>query len=1582
MQDKLLKLGLDIGSTTIKAVVLQEDQVLYQSYDRHHSDMKKALTQVFYRLGQAFPQEKFQMAITGSGGMKVAQVLDVPFVQEVIAQSTFIEAYYPDTDVIIELGGEDAKITFLKPHVEQRMNGACAGGTGSFIDQMAQLMNTDAAGLNDLSKDFKSLYPIASRCGVFAKTDLQPLINEGAPKPDLAASVLQAVVTQSITALAQGRTIRGNLVFLGGPLYFLSELRAAFERTLGKQVDSFTLPENAQLVVARGAAMLSGKSRVLTIPDLEKSLAQELNLADPVTHVPPLFADAEDRNAFFRRHAKATVPKLDIKELQGPAFLGIDAGSTTTKAVLLDQEGKIYYTAYGSNLGSPVDSSVRILKDIYSKLPAAAYIAQATVTGYGEALIKAALKLDSGVIETMAHYKAAQFFLPDVDFIVDIGGQDMKCMQIENGVISNIMLNEACSSGCGSFIQTFAHSLGMSVPDFAQAALDAKSPVDLGTRCTVFMNSRVKQAQKEGATVGDISAGLSYSVVRNALYKVIKIQDPDRLGQKIVVQGGTFLNDSVLRCFEQILGKEVIRPNIAGLMGAFGAALHAKKDWQHQVQEAQLTNSTRVVAGSSAAPASSANSSEAQTAQASILIQSSILGPEDLDKFTLKTSFAHCGLCGNNCKLTISRFSDGSRFISGNRCERGAGKSSAELVELPNLYNYKYQRCFDHYEPLTEDQAPRGTIGIPRVLNMYEDYPFWFTFLTKLGFRVVLSSKSSHTLYAKGMETIPSESICYPAKLVHGHIQDLIDHGIRTIFYPSLTHERWENKNSQNHFNCPIVVSYPEVIKNNVEALEENQVRFINPFIPFTRPAKLQAIMGKELADYGISRSELRAASEAAYAELAQFKEDVLAEGDRARAWLKEHDRKAIVLAGRPYHVDPEINHGLPDFINSLGLGVLSEDSVARPGTLQRPIRVIDQWAYHSRLYEAAAVVLDDPELELVQLNSFGCGLDAVTTDQVKEILASKGRIYTCLKIDEISNLGAARIRLRSLLAALEESEAAAEAAVISTYGDKLDPTDILAQQAQEPNALAESLACGVDAACCQLDLDQAALPAGQKSMGRGKASAACCQEDTTPSYVQDRIVFTDEMAEEYTILSPQMAPTQFDLVTAALAPSKFKLEVLPQVTPQDVETGLKYVNNDACFPAILVIGQLVHALQSGKYDPNRTALVITQTGGGCRATNYIAFLRKALREAGLSHVPVISLSVQGFEDNPGVRLSPKLGSRIIEACVLGDLMESLVCRVRPYELEAGATDQLFDAWMATCRSYLSQESKQYTYKRLIPDMVQAFAELPLQDIPRKPRVGIVGEILVKFHPDANNQLIRVIEAEGCEAVPPNLLDFFLYCCYNAIWRAENMGAAKLKAFGSRIAISFLEGYRKPVHQALARHPRFRPLGSIYDLADLASQVLRLGHSTGEGWFLTGEMLALIEDGVPNIVCAQPFACLPNHVVGKGMIKEVRRQHPEANIVPIDYDPGASEVNQVNRLKLMIASALKNQGHQDTSAGLGRSPGLGVGRNLNSDLGLSPELGHSPNLGMNSGPGFSPAQGLSPASGLSLPGADSDFQPA
>lgn len=1455
-----LRLGLDIGSTTIKTVVMEDDQVIYSTYDRHHSDIRTALAKSFQGLQEEFPDPKLEwkMAITGSGGMKVAEKLDVPFVQEVIAQTAFIEKYYPDTDVIIELGGEDAKITFLKPHVEQRMNGACAGGTGSFIDQMAQLMDTDASGLNDMAKKYKNLYPIASRCGVFAKTDMQPFLNEGAPREDLAASVLQAVVTQSITALAQGRSIRGHVVFLGGPLYFLSELRAAFRRTLEDQVDSFTLPDHAQLVVARGAAMLAGESRVFGLGEISQELQDDIDFGEAVSHVPALFASEEEKQAFFDRHAKATVPEKPLADLKGPAFLGIDAGSTTTKAVLIDTEGSIYYSSYGSNLGSPVDSSVRILKEIYDQIPEEAYIARACVTGYGEALIKSALRLDEGVIETMAHYRGAQFFQEDVDFIVDIGGQDMKCMQIDDGVIYNIMLNEACSSGCGSFIQTFAHSLDMAIEDFAQVALDAKHPVDLGTRCTVFMNSRVKQAQKEGASVGDISAGLSYSVVRNALYKVIKIQDPDALGDKVVVQGGTFLNDSVLRCFEEIVGKEVIRPNIAGLMGAFGAGLTAYRHWE----EGQV---------------------------------STIIGPEELDSFKMETRFAHCGLCGNNCKLTIATFPDGHRFISGNRCERGAGGTQGQQVELPNLYDYKYRRLFEHYKPLAEADAKNGVIGIPRVLNMYEDYPFWHTFFTNLGFRVELSAHSNHDIYAKGMESIPSESICYPAKLVNGHVMDLIEKGHKTIFYPSLTHELKENQGADNSYNCPIVISYPEVIDNNVEEIRDLNINFIKPFVPFDKPKVLVDIMLEILKDagYRVEKAEVKAAADKAYAEHAAFKADVLKAGDEARAWLKANKRKGIVLAGRPYHVDPEINHGIAQLINGLGLGVLSEDSVARPGELERPLRVVDQWVYHSRLYEAAAVVNSDPDLELVQLNSFGCGLDAVTTEQVKEILNSAGKIYTCLKIDEISNLGAARIRLRSLLAALQERKDALQKAKASS--DKTSSSRF-----------------------------------GQAKRLKIK----------NPAYPHHKVEFTKEMTDDYTILAPQMAPTQFDLVEAALENSPMNVELLPAASKEDIEVGLKYVNNDACYPSIIVIGQLINALKSGRYDVNKTALVITQTGGGCRATNYLAFLRKGLKDAGFPQVPAIALSIQGIDSSPGFKFKLKNLHRVIQAAVLGDLLDQLVTRVRPYEVEEGAANRLMAKWQAEARAFLRdyKEPKKYirhdhdakdydqvqaadalvsghkfSYKKLIQAMVEDFEAFPLRDIKRKPRVGIVGEILVKFQPDANNNLIEVIEEEGCEAVVPSLVDFFLYAFYNSIWRADNIGGKRYIAMASNFGIKFIEMYRKPVEKALRHSKRFRKPADIFHLADLAENVLELGHATGEGWFLTGEMLELIEEGVPNIVCAQPFACLPNHVVGKGMIKEVRRQHPEANIVPVDYDPGASEVNQVNRIKLMVSQAKKRE---------------------------------------------------------------------
>ena len=1436
------RLGFDIGSTTIKAVVLDpEDNIIFSSYQRHNSDIRGGIEMILGEINAEFPEQLFKISLTGSGGLMVAQILDVPFVQEVIAETEVIERYYPETDCIIELGGEDAKITFLKPQTEQRMNGTCAGGTGSFIDQMAQLLQTDTIGLNKLAKQYKTIYPIASRCGVFAKSDLQPLLNEGAPKADLAASVLQAVVNQTIAGLAQGRQIKGNVIFLGGPLYFLSELRFAFERTLATQVDKFVVPENAQLYVAIGAAMLSDESRLVDLNEAIARFHKADQIGSDVLTMSPLFKNQEEREAFNARHAKASVEIHDITTAKGPCFLGIDAGSTTTKAVLINKQGDLVYSWYGSNGGSPVKSTITILTELYGILPEEAWIANSCVTGYGEKLIQAALKVDQGEIETMTHYRGAEFFLPGVDFIIDIGGQDMKCMHIKDGVIDHIMLNEACSSGCGSFLQTFASSVDLGIIDFAQAALEAENPVDLGSRCTVFMNSRVKQAQKEGATVGDISAGLSYSVVRNALYKVIKIKDPADMGKHVVVQGGTFLNDAVLRCFEQICGREVVRPNIAGLMGAFGSALIAGQRWDK-------------------------------------VSESKILTLPELAEFSMDTTFENCGLCPNNCKLTISTFSDGSKFISGNRCERGAGVEVKTEDKLPNLYKYKYNRTFKYYKPLKPAEAKRGMIGLPRALNMYENYPLWFTIFTELGFRVVLSGKSDHKMFEKGMSTIPSESVCYPAKMTHGHIQDLINKKIKTIFYPGIPYEVQEDINSDNHYNCPIVVSYPDVIRNNMDSVTESEIRLLTPYLPLHNQKKLIERLVEVLADWNITKSEIKQAVIKGYQEMAAYKEDIRQKGDEVVAWLKANQKKGIVLAGRPYHVDPGINHGIPELINSLGMAVLTEDSVARPGYLERPIRVVDQWTYHSRLYEAAAFVAENDNLELVQLNSFGCGIDAITTDQTEEILESQNRLYTCLKIDEVSNLGAARIRLRSLKVAMDERET-----------EKQRFTRLISAKEQVEHEVKQ--------------LDKAARIA---ELERNKQSPV--------PYLNHRVEFTKEMSETYTILAPQMAPIHFELIEQALKPSKIKLKILKKTSAEDIEVGLKYVHNDACFPTIIVVGQFINALQSGQYDLDKTALAITQTGGGCRATNYVAFLRKALADAGMPQVPVIALSAQGIESNPGLQLSLPDLHRVIQAAVLGDLFLTCLLRIRPYEKIPGEANQLYRKWMDISGAYLRREDKTYNFKTLITAIVEAFDNYEMLDIPRKPRVGVVGEILVKFHTDANNQVVNVIEQEDCEAVMPGLIDFFLYCAFNPQWKADYLGNSKFAALGGKLIISILEKYRKHAKNCLAKtNGKFMLPNSIYEMAESAQQIVSLGNAMGEGWFLTAEMVELIEAGAPNIICVQPFACLPNHVTGKGMIKEIRHQYPQSNIVAIDYDPGASEVNQLNRIKLMISTAIKNE---------------------------------------------------------------------
>ena len=1399
------KLGIDVGSTTIKVVALDSyNKVIYNDYRRHFSDIKNTLIDSLEECFKKIGNFDLKITVTGSGGIGVAQWLQCDFQQEVIACTRAVEEFINKTDVVIELGGEDAKITYLKGGIDQRMNGTCAGGTGAFIDQMAILLNTDAQGLNILARDAENIYPIASRCGVFAKTDIQPLINEGAKKSDIAVSIFQAVVDQTISGLACGKPIRGKVTFLGGPLHFLDSLRERFIKTLNLKEGEYFAPENSEIYVALGAAILSENNEIISSKELIKKLnsISEKEIED--NFLEPLFKNDKEYFDFKKRHDSSVVPKSDLKTYKGNIFLGIDVGSTTTKAVVLGQNGELLYSSYNNNEGSPLNKTLEILKELYILINKDTRIAKATVTGYGEGLIKAALGIDIGEIETICHFRGAKEFMPNVEFILDIGGQDMKALMIKDGVINNILLNEACSSGCGSFIEGFSKSLGISIDEFAKLAISSKRPVDLGSRCTVFMNSKVKQVQKEGVSVSDISAGLSYSVIKNALYKVIKIRNFDELGKNIIVQGGTFYNDGILRSFEKITGINVVRPEIAGLMGAYGAALISKEN--HKENEI-----------------------------------STIITRDKINDFTIETSCERCGICGNNCLLTINKFSETEKYITGNRCERPLGEI-AKKKNVPNLYKYKLKRIFS-YKPLSKEEAIRGEIGIPRVLNMYENYPFWFTFLTKLKFKVVLSPISNKEIFKLGIETIPSESACYPAKISHGHIMYLINKGLKIIFYPCVPYEYKEDSGANNHYNCPMVTSYPDVIKNNIDDLKEKNIKYLSPFLSLHNKEKLYKRLYEIFEEFNVTKKEIIEAVDAAFNERENVVSDIRKKGEETLKYIEEHKMKGIVLSGRPYHIDPEINHGLTDIITSFNMAVLTEDSVAHLGNLERPIRVVDQWMYHTRLYRAAAFVKERTDLELIQLTSFGCGLDAVTSDQVAEILASRGKMYTLIKIDEGSNLGAVKIRIRSLKAAMEERE---------KNNVKLKNID---------NSYRKNL-------------------------------------------------FTKEMKKDWTILAPQMSPIHFQFIEKAVRASGYNIDVLPANDKEAIEEGIKYVNNDACYPSILVIGQMINALKSGKYDPNKTALIISQTGGGCRATNYVGFLKKGLREAGFPNVPIISLNVLGMERQPGFKISYRLIKKLMMGVIYGDLFIRVLYRVRPYETVKGSANKLYEYYREKAFKNVENGNKNEMNK-LVKEIVKAFDTLEIND-EVKPKVGIVGEILVKYHPTANNNIVDVLEKEGAEVVVPELLDFFLYCCYNSKFKNRYLSGSSIVKTGCDIAISYIESYRKVVIKELQNSERFGYPSSINNLAKKAANVVSLGNQTGEGWLLTGEMVELIESDVNNIVCIQPFACLPNHITGKGMIKALKSKYPLANIVAVDYDPGASEVNQLNRIKLMMSVAFKN----------------------------------------------------------------------
>lgn len=1401
--------GVDIGSTTVKIVITSDDSdILFSRYRRHHAHTQGALAQLLQEAKDELGDCVLSLHITGSGSMGLSKALGIPFVQEVVAVADTIALYAPQTDVAIELGGEDAKIIYFTGGLDERMNGVCAGGTGSFIDQMASLLQTDAQGLNEAAKNYRRLYTIAARCGVFAKTDIQPLINEGASKEDLAASIFQSVVNQTVSGLACGKPLRGCVAFLGGPLHYLTELKAAFIRTLKLKETEIVDPEKSHLFAAWGAALQDG-GKDYGIDDLVERLQTGVEVELAVKRLEPLFNSEEEYQAFLTRHKKATVRKGELSSYEGECFLGVDAGSTTTKVALIGADGELLYSFYENNSGNPITVARKALGQIQSFLPKTAHIARACSTGYGEALLKAALSLDDGEVETVAHTTAASFFDPDVDCVLDIGGQDMKCIRLRDGAVDTVVLNEACSSGCGSFIENFAASLDLSAEEFAQEALFAKAPIDLGTRCTVFMNSNVKQAQKEGAPVSDISAGLAYSVIKNALFKVIKLSDAHQLGEHIVVQGGTFYNKAVLRAFEKIAGVEVICPDISGIMGAFGAALIARERFDGQ--PSTMRSFDRI---------------------ASLAYQSKAV---------------RCGGCENNCMLTVSTFDDGKKFISGNRCEKIVS-SFGSTEKGADLFEYKRQRMFD-YEPLSESEATRGVIGIPRVLNIYENYPYWAVFFKELGFRTVLSPFSSRSIYEMGMESIPSESECYPAKLAHGHVQWLVEHGVSTIFHPCVFYEYQETPDADNHYNCPMVASYAENLKNNVEAVTSGEARYLRPFIAFTdEKTAANRLVTFCRKTWDIPAYEVRAAAHKAWKELRKAKEDICEEGTRVLNQMLSENRRGIVLAGRPYHIDPEINHGIPEMIASYGFDVFTEDSLPYDMmSRERPLRVVDQWVYHSRLYNAAEFVCWCDSLELVQLFSFGCGLDAVTTDQVQEVLEGSGKLYTVLKIDEVGNLGAARIRIRSLIAAMDMRK-------------KRNITS-------NPKAIK-----------------------------------------------YNRTEFSKLMYDEgYTILAPQMSPIHFNLLVPIFEKYGYHIEMLNNATKKAVDVGLQYVNNDACYPSIVMTGQMMEAVLSGRYDTDRLALLMTQTGGCCRASNYIGFIRRALNKAGLSHIPVISLNANGMEKNEGFSVSIPQLLQGLRGLILGDVMMRCLYRTRPYEKVQGSADALCAKWQEICRECFGCKKPCYTYKQLCKSIVKDFDELELDESIKKPRVGIVGEILVKYMPLANNHLVDYLESEGAEVVVPDFMDFLAMFLYDKDYKHKYLGRGYMQSLIAKLGVPALENLRKPATDALKESRRFCAPLRIDRIAEPTKPFLSIGNQYGEGWFLCGEMVELLNEGVNNIVCIQPFACLPNHVMGKGVIKRLKTAYPQANIATVDYDPGASEVNQQNRIKLMLTTAMRNE---------------------------------------------------------------------
>ena len=1400
-----MELGIDLGSSTAKVVLLNNNQLMYKKYIRHNGRVKETLQEILTALKPLYAGQSFSVLMTGSAGMGLASRTGIPFGQEVIALSKAIRTFFPQVSTFIELGGEDAKIVLFREHQapEMKMNGSCAGGTGSFIDQMATLLNMEPSDLNELAKQSTKKLYIASRCGVFAKTDVQALLNKGENKADIARAVFLAVANQTVTTLLAGAEVNGNVLFAGGPLTFLSELRKAFVETLEKPQDDFILPDNAEVLVAMGAALLSRQKGIrLSIEGLLERLENESAVGLTMRTLPPLFASKKEYDQFNDRHNRFQIRKLKPEESANvqAMYLGIDAGSTTTKMVLIDENNNIIDDFYSPNFGDPLQVARKGLRQFRPHLERG-LLKAAFATGYGEEFMKVALNLDGGIVETMAHYTAGALFDSDLSFIVDVGGQDIKAIKIENGYVTDIQLNEACSSGTGSFIQTFAENLNLSLDEFVQKALWAKHPVDLGTRCSVFMNSKVKEALKDGADVSDIAAGLAYSIVKNALYKVIHLKSADELGDHVFVQGGTFKNDAVLRAFEILTGKQVIRLNISEYMGAFGAALYAQKfirrhpDYQTKFELSAI------------------------------------------DDIQFSKRQIHCKGCGNQCSITQFTFSNKNRFYTGNRCERYfSNKTAAERI-TDNFFRDKEEIIFnvDAYWPgeIPEIDPAKPTIGIPRVLSVYEHYPFFYSFFRKLGFKVVLSDPTSQSMYYKGLRTVPADNLCLPAKVANGHVFDLIEKKVDRIFYPAILFEQKESNDAQNSFNCPIVTGYGEVLKKNIKTdipIDSFPMSF--NYLPGVREN-----IYKYLADFGVSKHEVDEAIDFA---LQMEKKSIELQREKAGQIIEKamaENKPLIVVMGRPYHLDPMVNTGILDMIEDLGAYAVSENAIPDLHKMNlKGVLPLTQWSYHNRLYLAAKWVaqLKYDKVAAIQLNSFGCGPDAVVADEVKALVETGGKIYISIKIDEMSNLGAAKIRIRSLLEALNQNN--------------------------------------------EIRLKKRTFSKRYHKSDRKK-----------------------------TIIVPYFAKMYSDLLEPVFHRLGYEIVTLYDQSPEAVEVGLKYVNNDMCYPAVIVIGDLIKALQSGKYDPDNSVVALSQTNGQCRASNYVPLLKKALVDAGFTNTPVISLSADSFAE--GFVFNPlKFIKYTVILYAMADGILRMKLRTKPYEAVPGQTMELVNRLINELKELVyAQAPNKKMLHHFMRYAVREFNKIPVLGERNARRVGVVGEIYLKSNCFSNNYIVDWLEEKGYEVDLPSYLRFFEYGYFTQKFTfKEKISRLPMKLATRSINHYLITHYQKEVEEELRHFAGYEPMEPLSKAVNRGSSPLPRYLQFGEGWLLALELVEMVTHGVKDVISLQPFGCISNHIVAKGIYRELKDKY-DANLLLLDFESGTSRANVLNRLELFLS---------------------------------------------------------------------------